>query len=423
MKFNEFKFRGEVNEGIEAMGFEDATPIQEQAIPYVLDGHDLIACAQTGTGKTAAFLLPLLHNILENPGKGIKAIIIAPTRELAIQIDQQVEGFSYFLSISSIPIYGGGDGLTWGQQKTALIKGADIIISTPGRLISHLEFGYVDLSNLRYLVLDEADRMLDMGFYDDIVTIVKHMPEKRQTLLFSATMPDKIRILAKKLLKNPKRVDIAISKPAEGIIQAAYLVYDKQKLALVSDLLKDKKMSSVLIFSSTKMNVKKIGQKLGDLGFNSASIHSDLNQTEREEVLLSFRNRKIQILVATNIVSRGIDIDGIDLIINYDVPHDAEDYVHRIGRTARADSSGVAITFINENDQDAFAGIEKMLEAVIYKIPLPEYIGKGPEYNPNQKRSNSNRRPANKNKRKFYNRKKSNSKTNTGNNHKKKLDK
>ncbi len=418
MKFKEFKFRKEVNESIEAMGFEEATPIQQRAIPYVLDGHDLIACAQTGTGKTAAFLLPLLHNIIENPGKGIKAIIIAPTRELAIQIDQQVEGFSYFLSVSSIPIYGGGDGLTWGQQKTALINGADIIISTPGRLISHLEFGYVNLSNLRYLVLDEADRMLDMGFYDDIVTIVKHIPVKPQTLMFSATMPDKIRILAKKLLNNPKRVDIAISKPAEGIIQGAYLVYDNQKLALISDLLKDKEMNSVLIFSSTKVNVKKIGQSLSGLGFNSASLHSDLDQTERENVLLNFRNRKTQILVATNIVSRGIDIEGIDLIINYDVPRDAEDYVHRIGRTARADSSGVAITFINEIDQEAFDGIEKMLETIIYKIPLPEHLGKGPEYNPKRKGNRSRKNTSNK--KKFYKRKKTYSKHKKGNNKDKK---
>jgi len=406
LKFSEFKLSPELFSGLDAMGFEEATPIQEQAIPFVLEGHDLIACAQTGTGKTAAFILPLLHSILESKSKGVKAIIIAPTRELAMQIDQQLEGFSYFVPISSIPIYGGGDGMTWDQQKSALIKGADVIISTPGRLIAHLKFGYVKFDSLKFLILDEADRMLDMGFFDDIMTIVDHIPEKRQTLMFSATMPDKIRTLAKKLLHNPKRIDIAISKPAEGIIQGAYLVYDNQKLDLISDLLKDKEMKSILIFSSTKVNVKNIGKQLKNAGFNSAAIHSDLLQKEREDVMLRFRNRKIQILVATNIVSRGIDIDGIDLVINYNVPQDAEDYVHRIGRTARADSSGVALTFVNDNEQEAFASIEKMLETVIYKIPLPEHLGKGPEYNPNQKKNRNSGRGANKGKRKFSNRKK-----------------
>lgn len=402
------------------MGFEDATPIQEQAIPYVLEGHDLIACAQTGTGKTAAFILPLLHSILESNSKGIKAIIIAPTRELALQIDQQLEGFSYFVPISSIPVYGGGDGMTWDQQKAALIQGADVVISTPGRLIAHLKFGYVKLDTLKFLILDEADRMLDMGFFDDIMTIVDHIPEKRQTLMFSATMPDKIRVLAKKLLQNPKRIDIAISKPAEGIIQGAYLVYDNQKLDLISDLLKDKDMKSILIFSSTKVNVKNIGRQLKNAGFNSAAIHSDLLQKEREDVMLRFRNRKIQILVATNIVSRGIDVDGIDLVINYDVPQDAEDYVHRIGRTARADSSGVALTFINDNEQEAFAGIEKMLEIVIYKIPLPEHIGIGPEYNPNKKKDRNSGRGSFKGKRKFSNNKRNFSKGKSGHYKKKK---
>ncbi|MEA3443900.1 MAG: DEAD/DEAH box helicase [Bacteroidota bacterium] len=382
MKFSEFNLHSEVFDGLQSMGFEKTTPVQEQAIPYILEGRDIIACAQTGTGKTAAYLLPVLNSILTCKDDGVKAIIIAPTRELAQQIDQHLQGFAYFLSVSSIAIYGGGDGVSWDQQKRALISGADIVIATPGRLISHLNFDYVNLEKLKYLILDEADRMLDMGFHDDIMTIIKALPATRQTLLFSATMPTKIRHLTKNILNNPAQVSIAIAKPAEGITQAAYLVHDTQKVNLIKDLLHKKDVKSIIIFSATKLNVKQLHRDLLREKYRAASIHSDLEQEEREKVMLDFKNQKVQILVATNIVSRGIDIDGIDLIINYDVPRDAEDYIHRIGRTARAESSGLALTFINEKEQGAFRKIEEMLEKEVYKIQLPKHLGEGPEYNP-----------------------------------------
>ncbi len=364
------------------MGFEEATPVQDQAIPPAMEGRDLIACAQTGTGKTAAFLLPILNSILHGEHDGIKALIIAPTRELALQIDQQLEGFAYFLNVSSIAIYGGGDGMSWDQQKRALVDGADIVIATPGRLISHLNFDYVKLDKLKFLILDEADRMLDMGFHDDIMTIINYLPTQRQTMLFSATMPPKIRQLARKILNKPAEVNIAIAKPAEGIFQAAYLVYETQKLDLIKIILQEKDVNSIIIFSSTKSNVKILNRDLRKEGYRAASIHSDLEQDEREQVMLDFRNRKINVLVATNIVSRGIDIEGIDLIINYDVPRDAEDYIHRIGRTARAESTGKAITLINEKDQDAFLKIEKLLDKEVRKVELPDQFDEGPEYKP-----------------------------------------
>ena len=385
MNFEDFKFSSPVFAGIDAMGYETATPVQELSIPQIMQGNDLIACAQTGTGKTAAYLLPVLDKISVNKTDGIKVLILAPTRELAKQIDQQIEGFSYFLEISALSIYGGGDGMTWDQQKFALKNGANIIIATPGRLIAHLNFGYVNTEHLEFLILDEADRMLDMGFHDDIISIISQLPKKRQTLLFSATMPDKIRTLAKTIMNNPARVDIAISKPPEGIMQVAYMVHDHQKSDLITSLLKGKEIQSILVFTSTKLNVKKIYRQLKDNGFNAQAIHSDLEQNQREEVLLDFKNRKIMILVATNIVSRGIDIDGIDLVINYDVPEDAEDYVHRVGRTARAKSTGVAITFINYEDQQLFSNIEKMIEQEIYKIPLPAGFESAPEYKPEEK--------------------------------------
>ena len=391
MNFKDFNFKEPVFEAIDAMGFESATPVQELAIPEILKGNDLIACAQTGTGKTAAFLLPVLDKISADKSSGIKVLIIAPTRELTKQIDQQLEGFSYFLNTSTLSIYGGGDGMSWDQQKTALTKGADVIVATPGRLISHLSFDYVDMSQVKFLILDEADRMLDMGFYDDILNIISHLPEKRQTLLFSATMPDKIRVLTKKILSNPKQIDIAIAKPAEGIMQAAYMVHDFQKPDLITKLLKKKDLASIIVFTSTKVNVRNIYKVLKSRGFNTELMHSDLEQSQREEVMLNFKNRKVQILVATNIVSRGIDIDGIDLIINYDVPGDAEDYVHRVGRTARAKSSGVALTFINEDDISLFNSIEKMIGQEVYKSPLPEGFEKGPVYTINSDKRKSKR--------------------------------
>ncbi|MBR8536285.1 DEAD/DEAH box helicase [Carboxylicivirga sediminis] len=384
MEFKEFGFSEELLDGLNAMRFEKATPVQEQTIPVIKDGKDLIACAQTGTGKTAAYLLPVLDKLVRNGHNKINALILVPTRELAIQIDQQMEGFGYFLDISSTAIYGGNDSGEWNRQKNALTTGADIVIATPGRLIQHLTMGYVKMDTLQHLILDEADRMLDMGFFDDIMQVVKYLPKERQTLMFSATMPPKIRELAKNILVEPDEVNISISKPAEGILQAAYMVYDTQKIPLLNTLLKDKDLPSIIIFSSTKQKVKEIARSLKSNGFNAEAISSDLEQAERENVLREFKNRNIQILVATDIIARGIDIEKIDLVINFDVPRDAEDYVHRVGRTARAQTQGVAITLINDKEILEFHKIERLIETNIYKIPLNPELGEAPVYNPEE---------------------------------------
>jgi len=369
-------------EGIDAIGYEKPTPVQEQAIPLIMQGKDLIGCAQTGTGKTAAYVLPMLHGIITDKHRNdtIKALIIAPTRELAVQIDQQLEGFSYFANISSVAVYGGGSGTDFEMEKKALKTGAEVIVATPGRLISHLNMGYVKFNELKYLVLDEADRMLDMGFLPDIQKIMSHLPKERQTLLFSATMPREIRGLAKSILHKPEEVNLAVSKPAENVMQVAYLVYDNQKITLIKSLLQGKDLPSVLVFSATKSSVKVIEGELKRLRLNVKAIHSDLEQDERKIVLRQFKNREIQILVATDIVSRGIDIDNISLVINYNVPHDAEDYVHRVGRTARAEKTGVAITFINDKETRDFKKIEELIQSEVRKLPLPEALGAGPKF-------------------------------------------
>lgn len=387
MRFTEFGFEAEVLDGLEAMRFEEATPVQQETIPLIMQGKDLIACAQTGTGKTAAFLLPVLNALILKKQAATTTLILVPTRELAIQIDQQIQGFSYFLPITSIAVYGGNDAGLWDQQRKALISGANIVVATPGRLLQHLSMDYFKFSSIEYLILDEADRMLDMGFHEDIMQIVNCLEGKRQTLLFSATMPPKIRDLSRKLLNNPNEISIAMSKPAEGILQAAYMVYDNQKIPLIKSLLNGKDLSSILIFSSTKLKVKEIHRSLRQAGFPAEAIHSDLEQAEREAVMLNFRNRKTQILVATDIIARGIDVEGIDLVINYDVPGDAEDYVHRVGRTARAKSTGVALTFINENEMDKFGMIEKLIGSTVFKSPLPEGFEEGPVYNPDAPRA------------------------------------
>ena len=383
MNFTTFKFGNELQEGLDIMGFDKATPIQEQAIPIIQEGRDLIACAQTGTGKTAAFVLPILDKLTKiHPSNKVKAIIIAPTRELAKQIDMQIEGFAYFTNSSSYPIYGGGTGVEFDNQKQALKKGADIIICTPGRLLAHLDFDYFDTSAVEFLILDEADRMLDMGFYDDIITITKQLPKKRQTLMFSATMPPKIRELATKLLKNPASISLAISKPAAGITQTAYMCHDSQKVNLVREILraKGKDISHILIFASSIKSVREIKKTLTKAGMRASEMHSGLEQEQREETIRDFKSKKIRILVATDILSRGIDIKGIELVINYEVPHDAEDYVHRIGRTARADSTGEAITFINPKQVRDFMDIEKLIEKEVPKLNLPQGFETAPEY-------------------------------------------
>lgn len=372
MKFTEFGFDGALQEGLEAMGFETATPVQEQAIPHILQKKDILACAQTGTGKTAAFLLPILNELSINPPEGIDTIILEPTRELVMQVDQQLEGFSYFTPVSAIPVYGGRDGQSMEEERKALKRGAPIIVATPGRFISHLTLGYVKLDNLKHLVLDEADRMLDMGFAPAIMDIINRLPRKRQTLLFSATMPSEIRRFAKQLLHKPVEISIAISKPAENIIQGVYEVDDEGKVALTNHLLTGKKrLQRVLIFASTKKKVKELAESLKQNGLDVGAMHSDLGQDEREERIRNFKSGSLPIVVATDVLSRGIDIKSIDVVINFDVPQDAEDYVHRIGRTARADESGVALTFVNWEDRRKFKRIEDLMKMEVRRLPLP----------------------------------------------------
>ena len=381
MTFEELGLDPLLLEGLDYMGFQEATPIQEKAIPLILANQDLLACAQTGTGKTAAFILPILNKLVGNEKAHINTLVIAPTRELALQIDQQIQAFSYFVNATSCPIYGGGDGSYFETQKRALTSGTEIIVATPGKLISHLNMGYADFDSLQHLILDEADRMLDMGFFDDIMRIVGCLPKKRQTLMFSATMPPKIRTLAKSILKDPEEISLAISKPAKGVLQAAYLAYDSQKAHLIRDLINDKpNYTSILIFTSTKKKVSEVVRSLKGNGYSVQAVSSDLDQKDREEALRKFRSRETRVLVATDVLSRGIDIKDINLVINYDVPNDAEDYVHRIGRTARADTTGVALTIINPDDMYKFARIESLIEKEVPKLPLPKNLGEGPEW-------------------------------------------
>lgn len=383
MNFKELGLNDSMLEAISFMGFEKATPVQELAMPEIIKGNDLIACAQTGTGKTAAFVLPVLDKLTQDHQHETSVLIIVPTRELAIQIDQHIQGFTYFTPVESIPVYGGGGGSDWDSEKRALTSGADIIVATPGRLISHLNMGYVKFDSIKHLILDEADRMLDIGFYDDIIKIIKYLPKKRQTLMFSATMPPKIRQLASKILINPKEVSIEISKPADGVLQAAYLVYDNQKTALISSLIDNKpEINSVLIFSSTKLKVSDIVRDLRKTEKAIHGISSAFDQNKREEVMMNFRAKRIRILVATDVLSRGIDVKDIDLVINFDVPNDPEDYVHRVGRTARAKATGVALTLVNEDDMYKFKRIEDFIENEVMKIPLPPDLGSGPKWNP-----------------------------------------
>lgn len=383
MRFTEFNFSPGILEGIEASNYENATPVQIQVIPPIMEGKDVIASAQTGTGKTAAFLLPVMNHLLANHADGqVGALIIVPTRELAIQISQHIEGLSYFTHLSSIAIYGGNDAQNFVAEKKALQMGADIIVCTPGRMIAHLNMGYVNMKGLQFLILDEADRMLDMGFQDDINKIIKTLPVKRQNLLFSATMPPKIRQLARLILHEPVEINIAISKPPEKIIQKAYVVYEPQKLPLIKKLLREIPYKNALIFCSRKQTVKEVRRELKQAGFSIEEIHSDLEQSQRESVLGAFASGRIPLMVATDILSRGIDIDTIDLVINWDVPGDGEDYVHRIGRTARAEADGAAITLIGDKEHGKFAAIERLLEKEVEKAPVPKELGEAPEYNP-----------------------------------------
>ena len=383
MKFEETDLNDNILDALYDMHFEDCTPIQEQCIPQILDGRDVLGVAQTGTGKTAAYLLPILSKLDDGgyPKDAVNCIVMSPTRELAQQIDQAMQGFAYYLpDVSSVAVYGGNDGNRYDQEMKSMRLGADVIIATPGRLISHISMGNIDLSKVSFFVLDEADRMLDMGFSDDIMKIASKLPKTCQTIMFSATMPKDIEKLAQTLLKNPVEIKLAVSKPAEKIQQSAYLCYETQKLSIIQDIFKAGDLKRVIIFSGSKMKVKQINQALQHMKINSGEMHSDLDQAQRDEMMFKFKSGQIDVLVATDILSRGIDIDDIAMVINYDVPHDAEDYVHRIGRTARADRDGVAITLVNEDDMYAFHEIEKFLEKDITKNPLPEGCGEGPEY-------------------------------------------
>ncbi len=389
MFFDELDLDYDVLDAIEEMGFREMTPVQEQTIPVILRGDDLIGCAQTGTGKTAAFALPLLSMLMDGKADGIyeegkiKSIIMVPTRELAMQIDAQFQGFSYYLDISTTVVYGGGDGKTWDVQRRGLDGGADVVIATPGRLLAHLEGGQIDLSGVQHFILDEADRMLDMGFFDDIMKVVNRLPKKRQTILFSATLPPKIRKFADQILHKPTEVSIAISKPAESIDQGIYMMYESQKLGLVRHLFDGVSADEkTIIFSSSKLKVKDLLYQFKRMKLNVGAMHSDLDQDKREEVMLEFKSGKINILVATDIVARGIDIDDIATVINYDVPHDPEDYIHRIGRTGRASATGRAITFVSEKEQGKFRRIEEFLEREIKRLELPAELGEAPKYNP-----------------------------------------
>lgn len=380
MTFQDFNFEEQLLDGILSMGYKEPTPIQQQTIPLILQGKDLIACAQTGTGKTASYLLPVLNSISKTDKKHTHTLILAPTRELAQQIDQQVEGLGYFTGVSSVAVYGGGDGIVYGQQQRALKDGVDIVIATPGRLIAHLNSGTFKAEHLECLILDEADRMMDMGFLDDIMRIISFLPKKKQTIMFSATMPPKIRKLATSILDKPEQVTMAVSQPAAGIDQQIYKVADSQKIPLITLLLQKNEYQSVIIFASTKDKVKALYKSLKAIHIQAKPFHSDLDQSEREEIMLSFRNRKLRVLIGTDVISRGIDVEGISLVLNFDVPGDAEDYIHRVGRTARAETTGTAITFVNEKDQRKLTNIEALIGRPIPHTPLPPEIGEEPAF-------------------------------------------
>ena len=389
MKFNQLPLEEALLDGLQAMNFQETTPVQEQTIPLILQKKDLIACAQTGTGKTAAYLLPILNVLCQNKHREdkINALIMVPTRELALQIDQQLDAFAYFLPVTSVAVYGGGDGAIFSQQERAMRQGVDVVIATPGRLISMLNLGKIDMSYVQFFVLDEADRMLEMGFVDDIMRIASYLPKEKQTLLFSATMAPKIRDLARKTLINPTEVHLSTSMPADKIDQSAYICYEAQKLELIQGIFTAQSLTRVIVFSSSKQKVKEIYHTFRRMKLKVAAMHSDLEQAEREEVMRRFKNGHIHVLVATDIVARGIDIEDIQMVINYDVPHDAEDYVHRIGRTARAGGEGIAITFVAEKEQQKFGLIEKLIQKEVRKVPLPEAMGQAPIYNPIPKKS------------------------------------
>lgn len=406
MRFDELNISDELLDALDAMQFEECTPIQEQTIDPILEGRDLIACAQTGTGKTAAYLLPVIDLLAESerPDHAVRCVVMVPTHELAQQIDRQMEGFSYYLPVSSLAIHGGNDGKEFARQQHALRSGADLVIATPGRLLAHMKMGYVDLSKVEFFILDEADRMLDMGFSDDIMRIVAELPKQRQTLMFSATMPKKIQQLAKTILTNPIEVKIAVSKPAEKVDQSVFICHEYQKEKLLNHLFEQGFSKKVIVFSSSKLKVRQLSQAMRRHKWKTAEMHSDLDQAAREKVLHDFRAGRVDILIATDILARGIDIDDIAMVVNYDVPHEAEDYVHRIGRTARADADGKAVTFVSEKDRRGFDQIEKFLDIKVRREAIPAEFGEGPSEDQvprddKRRRKPGQHRPNNSNKR------------------------
>ncbi len=413
MKFEDILTNDDVLDGLWDMHFDECTPIQEQAIPVIMEGRDLLACAQTGTGKTAAYLLPVINMLADGgyPEDAINCVVMAPTRELAQQIDRQLQGFAYFMPVSGMAIYGGTDGHTYDQQRRSLKMGADVVIATPGRLLAHLSMGYVDLSKVSFFILDEADRMLDMGFYDDIMQIVARLPKERQTLLFSATMPPKIQQMANAILKNPAEVKLAVSKPAEKIQQSAYICYEPQKMPILKKIFEETPPQKVIVFSSSKQKVKNLARELRGKNIKVAEMHSDLDQSKRDDVILDFKAGKIHVIVATDILARGIDIDDIEMVVNYDVPREAEDYVHRIGRTARANRDGRAVTFVSPEEIGKLKRIERLLEKEVPKEKVPTEFGEAPKIQSTagRKRSgkpnanNNNNNNNNNNKRRRYN--------------------
>ena len=417
MYFTDFDFEDEVLDALDAMRFETCTPIQEQTIQPLMDGRDLIGVAQTGTGKTAAYLLPVLNKLCKGgyPEDAINCIVMAPTRELAQQIDRQLEGFTYFMPFSSVAVYGGNDGQRYEQELRGMARGADIIVATPGRLISHINLGNIDLSKVSFFILDEADRMLDMGFYNDIMTIANKLPKNRQTMLFSATMPQEIRKLAANILTDPLQITLSLAKPADGITQEAYICHEGQKMGIIKSIFEKDSTERVILFASRKNKVKDISIALKKKGFNVGEMHSDLDQSERDEIMFQYKSRKIDIIVATDILARGIDIDDIRIVINYDVPRDCDDYIHRVGRTARANTKGRAITFVSEEDQAFFKRIEDFMEQDVTKVPVPEELGAAPEYAPKKKREGGrggNKRSGDKGRGKGGNRRQGNKKNN-----------
>lgn len=394
MRFDEFDFSDELLDALDAMHFEECTPIQEQSMGLILDGYDLIACAQTGTGKTAAYLLPVIDVLADKPRNdhAVRCIVMVPTHELALQIDRQMEGFSYYLPVSSLAIHGGNDGKNFARQQHALRSGADLVIATPGRLLAHMKMGYVDLSKVEVFILDEADRMLDMGFSEDIMRIVSELPKERQTLMFSATMPANIQKLARTILTDPKEVKIAVSKPAEKVDQSVYICHEYQKQNLLKHLFEQGFNKRVIVFASSKLKVRELSQEMRRSKWKTAEMHSDLDQAQREQVMHDFRSGRIDILIATDILSRGIDIDDIAMVVNYDVPHEAEDYVHRVGRTARANNDGKAVTFVSERDRRRWDGIEKFLDIKVRREEVPSEFGEAPkESAPQEQQRRKNR--------------------------------